>query len=155
MARFTQTCESTAATGADTVFANLVAGAAANFKLRRVIIGCRAGAAVPTSQQLHVELFRATARGFATTTGVGERLDPRSHASQISGLDSAWSLMPTLASVPLARFPFNSQSGMDIPAELLETFICDQGTVNGFAFRNGDNVLPANHLYVLTTEWEE
>lgn len=155
MARFSQTAESTAAITADTIFANLVAGASANYKLRRVILGCRAGAAVPTSQQLQVELFRATARGFATTTGVGLALDPRSHASQIQGLDSAWSTFPTLASAPLFRFTFNSQSGMDIPAELLEELVVDQGTVNGLAFRNADNVLPASHLYTIATEWEE
>ena len=155
MSRFTATCESTAATGGDVIFANLVAGASANFKLRRIVLGCRAGAVVPTSQQLQVEMFRATARGFASATEVGERLDPGSHASQISGLDRTWTVVPTLGSVPLARFPFNSQSGMDVPAELLEEYICNQGTANGFAFRNADNVLPANHQLVLTVEWEE
>lgn len=155
MARFTQTIESAAALAADTVFANLVAGATANFKLRRVIIGVRAGAAVPTSQQVEVEVVRATARGTATATGTGQALDPRSAASGITGLDTAWSVNPTLAASDLARLTFNTQSGMDIPAELLEEWICDQGAANGIAFRNKANALPAGHMYVLTTEWEE
>jgi hypothetical protein len=44
---------------------------------------------------------------------------------------------------------------MDIPAELLEEWICDQGTANGLAFVNIGNALPASHLYVLSVEWEE
>lgn len=155
MPRFSQTVESAAAIAADTLFGNLVAGASANFRLRRVILGCRAGAVVPTSQQLQVEVFRATARGTATATSTGLALDPRSNASQITGLDTTWSVNPTLAAAPFARLTFNSQSGWDVPAELLEQWICDQGTANGIAFRNADNALPANHLYTLTVEWEE
>lgn len=155
MARFKQTVESAAALAADTVFANLVAGAAANFKLRRVILGCRAGAAVPTSQQIEVEAVRATARGTATATGTGLAMDPRSAASVITGLDTTWSVVPTLAASDLDRWTFNSQSGMDLPMELLEEMICDQGTANGIAFRNKANALPAGHILTLTVEWEE
>lgn len=155
MARFTQTVESAAALAANTVFANLVAGASANYKLRRVILGCRAGAAVPTSQQLQVAVFRATARGTASTTATGLALDPRSAASALTGLDTVWSVAPTLAAAPLQRFTFNSQSGMDVPAELLEEWICDQGTANGLAFQNVANALPASHILTLTAEWEE
>lgn len=155
MARFTQTVLSAAALGADTAFANLVAGASANYKLRRVILGCRAGAAVPTSQQVSVSVIRATARGTATATSTGLALDPRSAASGITGLDTTWSVVPTLAAAPLARLTFNTQSGMDVPAELLEEWICDQGTANGITFRNDTNALPASHVLTLTTEWEE
>lgn len=155
MARFTQTVESSAALAANTVFASLVAGASANYKLRRVILGCRAGAAVPTSQQVEVAVFRATARGTATTTVTGQALDPRSAASGITGLDTVWSVAPTLAATPLHRLSFNSQSGMDIPAELLEEWICDQGTANGISFQNVANALPAGHLLTATFEWEE
>lgn len=155
MARYAATVESAAALAADTAFANLVAGATANFKLRRVILGCRAGAAVPTSQQLEVEIVRATARGTATATTTGQALDPRSTPSIITGLDTTWSVAPTLAANDLFRPTFNSQSGMDIPAELLEEWITDQGTANGIAFRNKANVLPAGHMYTLSVEWEE
>jgi hypothetical protein len=153
--RFLTTVESAAALGADTAFANLVAGASANFKLRRVILGCRAGAAVPTSQQIEVEVVRATARGTATATSTPQALDPRSAASGITGLDTTWSVAPTLAANDLMRLTFNSQSGMDVPAELLEELICDQGTANGIAFRNKANALPAGHILTLTVEHEE
>jgi hypothetical protein len=155
VARYTQTVESAAALASDTVFGSLVAGASANFKLRRVILGCIAGASVPTSQQLEVEVFRATARGTATTTVTGLALDPRSAASVATGLDTVWSTPPTLAAAPLARLTFNSQSGMDVPAELLEEWICDQGTANGLSFRNHSNAIPASHKITLTVEWEE
>jgi hypothetical protein len=153
--RHKATVESAAALAADTVFANLVAGAGANFKLRRVILGCRAGAAVPTSQQVEVEIVRATARGTATATTTGQPMDPRSAASQITGLDTTWSVAPTLAANDLDRLTFNTQSGMDVPLELLEELICDQGTANGIAFRNKANALPAGHILTLTVEWEE
>jgi hypothetical protein len=155
MARYKQTVESAAALASDTVFASLVAGASANFKLRRAILGCIAGAAVPTSQQIEVEVFRATARGTATATSTGLGMDPRSAASGITGLDTTWSVAPTLAAAPMDRLTFNSQSGMDIPSELLEEMICDQGTANGLAFRNHSNALPASHKLTLTVEWEE
>ena len=155
MARFSQSVESAAALAADTVFANLVAGAAANFKLRRVFLGVRAGAAVPTSQQVEVEMVRATARGTQTATLTGQALDPRSAASAITGLDTTWSVAPTLSAQTMYRPTFNSQSGMDIPQEFLEEFICDQGAANGIAFRNKANVLPTGHIMTLSVEWEE
>lgn len=154
MARYTQRVESAAALAADTVFANLVAGAAANFKLRRLILGVRAGAAVPTSQQVTVDVIRATARGTATATQTGLALDPRSLADPTTGVDTTWSAAPTLAASPLASPTFNTQSGVDLPAELLEEWICDQGTANGIALRNRANALPASHLLVATLEWE-
>lgn len=155
MARYAQSVESAAALAADTTFANVVAGATANFKLRRVILGCRAGAAVPTSQQIEVEIVRATVRGTQTATLTGQALDPRSTPSIITGVDTTWSAAPTLSAQTLFRPTFNSQSGMDIPAELLEEWICDQGTANGIAFRNKANALPASHLIVISLEWEE
>lgn len=155
MARFTQTVVSASALGANTTFANAVAGSANNFKARRVILGCIAGASVPTSQQVTVGVFRATARGTATTTTAFAALDPRSAASVSTGLDTVWSTPPTLATNPLARLSFNTQSGMDIPAEQLEEWICDQGTANGIAFENLTNALPSGHSLTLTFEGEE
>lgn len=154
MARYMQRVESASALAADTVFANLVAAAAANFKLRRLILGVRAGAAVPTSQQVTVDVIRATARGTASTTVAGLPLDTRSVADPTTGVDTAWSVAPTLAASPLASPTFNTQSGVDLPAELLEEWQCDQGTANGIALRNRANALPASHLLVATLEWE-
>lgn len=143
-------------------FAALVAGASVNFKLRRVFIGVRAGASVPTSQQLTVATYRQTVRvvgtGFGTQTA--QNMDPRGAASGITGLDvttaaTAGTTGPTIGSNPLAKWSFNSQTGLDIPWEFLEEFICDQGTANGIAFVNIGNALPASHLFTIDCEHEE
>ena len=165
MARYLATVESSAAlvatapsgANANALFASLVAGSAAGYKLRRVTLGVRAGATVPTSQQLTVALVRTTARGTATTTTTGKALDPNLAASAITGLDVAWSAVPTATwTAPyLFEVSFNSQSGVDLPYELLEELICTLGTANGIAFINVGNTLPASHLYTLTVEWEE
>jgi hypothetical protein len=170
MGRYLQTVESQAAQLAGTpsgttfngYFAAVVAGASANFKLRRVSIGVRAGAAVPTSQQMTVAVYRQTVRavgtGFSTVTGLA--MDPRGAATAITGVDvttgtAAGTTGPTIASNPLAKLTFNTQSAWDKPWEFLEELICDQGTANGLAFVNIGNALPASHLFTLEIEWEE
>ena len=155
MARYGITVESVTALGAGTTFANLVPGASNNLKLRRVKLGCRAGTGAPTSQQITVGIFRATARGTASTTTTGLALDPRSAASVSTGVDSAWSVNPTLAANPFDKISINDQSAADVPYELLEEVICDQGTANGIAFQNIGNALPTGHLLTLSLEWEE
>ncbi len=143
-------------------FAALTAGASANFKIRRLILGVRAGATVPTSQQVQVGIYRVTARtagtGFSTSTGLA--MDPRGAATAITGLDlttatTAGTSGPTLAASAMVRLTFNTQSAFDAPFEMLEELICDQGTANGIGFVNLANALPASHLYSLDIEWEE
>lgn len=170
MSRFSGAVESQAAqlagapvtTTFNGYFAALVAGASANFKLRRVIIGVRAGASVPTSQQMTVAIHRQSVRtvgtGFSTVAGLA--LDPRGAATAITGIDvttaaTAGTTGPTIGANPLHKLSFNTQSAMDVPAELLEEWICDQGTANGIAFVNIGNALPASHLFTLSLEWEE
>jgi len=155
VARFKTSVESVAAVAAATTFANIPAGATGNFKLRRVILGVRAGAGVPTSQQLTVAIRRATARGTATTTVAHERMDPRSVAAVSPGIDTVWSAAPTLAAATVLAASFNSQSGVDLPIEAMEELICDQGNANGLALVNVGNALPASHLYTVTLEIEE
>lgn len=166
MARFLSTVESapalpaTAPTGAtaNALFGNLVAGANAGYKLRRITIGVRAGATAPTSQQLTVALVRATVRGTATTTNAPAAMDPNSlQTSSITGMDTAWSTVPTAVwTAPyLYEVSFNSQSGVDLPFELMEELICKVGAANGIAFINVGNVLPASHLYTLSCESDE
>ena len=143
-------------------FAAVVAGASANFKLRRVRIGVRAGASVPTSQQMTIGCYRQTVRvagtGFSTVAGLN--LDPRGAATAVTGIDvttatAAGTTGPTIGANPFYRDSFNTQSWLDIPYELLEEFICDQGTANGIAFVNIGNQLPSAHLFTLSCEWEE
>jgi hypothetical protein len=143
-------------------FAAVVAGASANFKIRRLVMGVRAGAAVPTSQQMSVALFRQTVRvsgsGFSTVAGIA--MDPRGAATAITGIDvttaaTAGTTGPTLGASKMGEITFNTQSGYDGPWEFLEELICDQGTANGIAFVNIGNALPAAHLFTIDLEWEE
>lgn len=155
MARYSAFVKSPAGLAVDTAFASLVPAAAVAYKLRRATLGVVAGATTPTSQQLTVAINRGTARGTATTTVTGGKLDPRSAPSGITGLDTAWSVAPTLAAADQYRVSFNSQSGVDLPWELLEEFFSDLGTANPLVFVNRDNALPALHAYTLSTEWDE
>lgn len=170
MGRYAATVESQAAqlaglpatTTFNGYFAAVVAGASANFKLRRLRLGVRAGASVPTSQQMTIGIYRQTVRvvgtGFSTVTGLA--LDPRGAATAITGVDvttaaTAGTTGPTLGAQPLFRDSFNTQSWLDIPYELLEELACDQGTANGLALVNIGNALPAAHLFTASFEWEE
>jgi hypothetical protein len=170
MGRFKAAVESQAAQPAGTpsgttfngYFAAVVAGSAANFKLRRVMVGVRAGGSVPTSQQMTVAVYRQTVRvvgtGFSTVAGLN--IDPRGAATAATGVDvttaaAAGTTGPTIGANPLARWTFNTQSTLDIPFEFLEELISDQGTANGIAFVNIGNALPASHLFTLDCEWEE
>lgn len=143
-------------------FAAVVAGASANLKIRRIILGVRAGAGVPTSQQMTVAVYRQTVRvvgtGFSTQAGLA--MDPRSAATAVTGLDyttatTAGTTGPTIAAAPLVKLTFNTQAAYDAPFEMLEELICDQGTANGLAFVNIGNALPASHLFTFDLEWEE
>jgi hypothetical protein len=170
MGRFAAAVESQTAQPAGTpsgvtfngYFAAVVAGAAANLKLRRLRIGVRAGASVPTSQQMTIGIYRQSVRvvgtGFSTVTG--QNLDARGAASGVTGVDvttaaTAGTTGPTIGANPLFRDSFNTQSWLDIPYELLEELFCDQGTANGLALVNLGNALPAAHLFTASFEWEE
>jgi len=165
VARYVSTVESVAAivatapTGAtaNALFANLNASATTGYKLRRVTLGVIAGTGAPTSQQLSVGLVRTTARGTATTTLTPTKLDPNSAAAGITGLDTAWSTVPTATWTPpyLYTVTFNSQSGVDLPFELLEEMVCATGVANGIAFINLDNTIPTSHKLTLACEHEE
>jgi hypothetical protein len=170
MGRFAATAESQTAQAAGApagttfngYFFGVRGGAAANFKLRRLIVGVRAGASVPTSQQMSLQIQRQTVAAAGTGISLaqaGGALDPRGAASAISGYDittaaAAGTTGVTLTTV-LYKFSFNTQSAMDIPYEFLEECICDQGTANGLALVNIGNALPASHLFTVTVEWEE
>lgn len=147
--------KSAAALAVDTAFASVVPAAAVACKIRRVTIGVVAGASTPTSQQVTVGINRGTARGTASTTVTAGKMDPRTAASQITGVDTAWSAAPTLASADQFRVSFNSQSGVDLPWEALEEFQSDVGTANPIVFVNRDNALPTSHAYTLSIEYEE
>lgn len=157
MARYSVAVKSSAALAVDTAFAAVVPAAAIACKIRRVTIGVVAGASVPTSQQVTVGINRGTARGTATTTVTPGKLDPRTQAAGITGVDTVWSTPPTFGAASTDQFKvsFNSQSGADLPWEQLEEFWTDIGTANPVVFINRDNALPASHSYTLSIETEE
>jgi len=140
------------------LFAALVLTAGSSFKVRRLTLGVRAGTGAPTSQQVSVAAIRCSVRGTQTTTAALNKLDPNSFATSVA-LDSAWSTTPTLAGTALANYSFevsfNTQSGVDLPWELLEELYVSGASGNGIAFFNIGNALPSAHLYVVSFEIEE
>lgn len=157
MARYSFTTTSAAALAVDTAFASVVPAAAVAFKIRRVIIGSVAGTSAVNDQQVVFGINRATARGTASGSSpfTMTRMDPRSAASAITGVDTTWSVAPTLASTDMIRVSFNLKSGVDLPFEMLEELQSDVGTANPMVFVNRVNALPASTSYVLTIETEE
>ena len=100
--------------------------------------------------------------GAGSSSGVAT-MRPRTSAvvSVASGIHStgpaasAGTTGPTLGANALREWSFNTQSGLDIPYEFLDEFICDQGTANGLALVNFGNALPASHLFTVEATWEE
>jgi hypothetical protein len=168
MARFNGVVESAAALGTGInsnsattggLFLSLVLTAATSaFRLRRLTFGVRAGTGAPTSQQVSIAAIRTTARGTQTTTQALNKLDTNTFATNVAA-DSAWTTTPTLPGTALANYSFevtfNTQSGVDLPWELLEELYSSGGTGNGFAFFNIANALPSSHLYTAAFEVEE
>jgi len=168
MARFNTVVESATALGTGINSASATVGglfaalvltvATSNFRMRRLTFGVRAGVGAPTSQQMSIAIIKTTARGTQTTTATANKLDSNSFATSVA-VDSAWSTTPTLPGTAVANYSyevsFNTQSGVDLPWELLEELYVSGGTGNGFAFFNVGNALPTAHLYTMAAEWEE
>lgn len=155
MSRYTATVESSAALAANTAFGWLRPISTAGCKLRRVTVGVIAGASTPTSQQLELGIARTTNAG--TTPGgsvTGAKLDPNSAPASCL-FHTTYATPPTLTTPDFYKTAFNSQSGVDLPFELLEELIIGAGTTDGLAFLNRNNALPASHQLVLSVEWEE
>lgn len=133
------------------------------YRLRRVILGVRAGASVPTSQQITIGLFRQTVAPSGTGLAaavLGQPLEtytPQTDPTTgiiVTTATTIGTTGPTLATNPLHKFTFNTQSGWDVPFELLEELVCAIGTANGLAFVNIGNTLPASHLVTISCEIE-
>lgn len=154
MARYTAQLTSTAALAANTGFAWLMAPAGNGCLIRRVILGCIAGATTPTSQQLQVGFNRVTTAGTTPTGITAHKMNPNSAAAGMIP-DSAFATPPTTTATDFATITFNSQSGVDLPFEQLEELVVSAGTANGVAFINRTNALPTSHSLTITVEWEE
>lgn len=155
MSRFAVQVKSSAALAVDTGFGWLMSSATNGYKLRRVTLGVVAGATTPTSQQVTVGINRVTTAGTTPAAGMTPgKLDPNSAAAG-SVWNTGYATPPTNTANDQFRMSFNSQSGADMPWELLEEFAVTLGTANGIAFINRDNALPASHAYTLSVEFEE
>lgn len=176
MARYAATIESQVALGSGTPVSGAAgasnglvgywnAATAAGYRLRRVVLGVRAGASVPTSQQVTIGLYRQTVSPVGTGVGTavaGQALevwtpvDPTGGIVPITitGATTFGTTGSTVAANPLHKFTFNTQSGWDIPFELLEELVCNLGAANSLAFVNIGNVFPAAHLLTVSCEVE-
>jgi hypothetical protein len=155
VSRYSTVVTSATALAVNTAFASVVPAAAVAFRLRRIIIGCAGGTTAVADQQVVFGINRGTARGTATTTLAPGVMDPRMSPTAITGVDTVWSVAPTLATNDLIRVPFNAKSSADLPWEMLEELISDVGTANPLVLVNRQNALPASTSYVVTIEHEE
>jgi hypothetical protein len=158
MARYSSTVTSSAALADDTGFAWLMGSASAGGKLRRVILGVRntTAATAVTDFQCKVGINRVTADGATITAVTANKLDAR-HPTAGMRAASGWATPPTQGAEATDFFPipFNTKSGVDIPAEFLEEYWIDRLVTDGFAFVNRSGALPAAHVFEIGWEWEE
>ncbi|GEM_PF-1633573 len=158
MSRYTGHHSSSAALADDTAFGWLMGVTTGTGKLRRVILGVRhtTAATAVTDYQTKVGLARTTADGTTITAGTIGKLDVRDPAASLR-YATAWATPPTIGAeaTDLLGIPFNTKSGVDIPAEFLEEFWIDNVVTDGFAFVNRGGALPASHVYDLSFEFEE
>lgn len=168
MARFSGVAESAAAltTGINSasstvggLFLNVRLNASSAFRIRRLTFGVRAGTGAPTSQQVSIVAIRSTAAGAGATAQTLNQLDPNSFATNVKADVTGWTTTPTLSGTAQANWldewSFNTQSGVDLPWELLEELYTSGASGNGIAFFNNGNALPTSHLYTCTFEVEE
>ncbi len=128
------------------------ASATAGFRLRRLQLGCIAGATVPTSQQISVGVYRQTVPGQAYETWTLQT-DPTAGLFAITAT-TIGTTGPTLATNPICVIPFNTQNTLDVPYEFTEEIICALATANGIAFVNIGNTLPTATQIRLNVEVE-
>jgi hypothetical protein len=155
MARYLASGTSAAALANGNAIAVVTPAAAIACRIVRVTLGVVNAGGTPTDFQVGVGINRVTARGTATTTLAGVKSDPDSAASGITGVDSAWSVQPTLAAADAATVAYNTRGGADMPFALND-LMSTVGTANGIALVNRSGAaLPASHQITFTIEWEE
>jgi hypothetical protein len=155
VARYNAQLTSAAALAADTAFGwfGYTTGVA---RLRRVTLGVTTSTATITGQQVRVGFNITTGAAATPTNATANKLDSRSGANAVN-LVSAFGTPPTLGAATADAFQaaFNTQSGVDLPWELLEEWYIGGSTSSGIAFVNRTLALPANHSLTLAVEFEE
>jgi hypothetical protein len=155
MARFSVSGVSAAALANGGAIAAVVPAAAVGCSIVRAIFGVVNAGGTIVDFQLGVGINRATARGTATTTAAGVKADPDSAASQITGVDTVWSVQPTLAAADAWTIAYNVRGGADTPFTLqdLKTTV---GVANPIVFVNRSGAaIPASHQISYTIEFDE
>jgi hypothetical protein len=133
--------------------AGVVPAAAANFKITGVVLGVSNAGGAITDFDLSVGLNRATARGTSSGTATLNRSDPNSGASQITAVDNAWSVQPTLAAADGWLWSFNSRGGLALNFNEWD-IVSTVGTANPLVFvQRSGAALPAGHSITLTVAW--
>lgn len=156
MARYNAQLLSSAAIAADTAF-GYFGYIATTAKLRRVTLGVSTTTAVvPTSQQVRVGFNVTTGAASTPTAATTNKLDSGSGSNAVS-LVASFGTPPTLGATAADAYTvsFNTQSGADLPWELLEEWRIGGSTSLGIAFVNRLVALPAGHQISLSVEWEE
>jgi len=137
--------------------------ATSGFRIRRIQVGTKTPAGVPTSQQISVGIFRQTVAPAGTGIAaavLGQPLetwtpqtDPTAGIFAITAT-TIGTTGPTLAANPITVIPYNTQSTFETQYEFVDELVCAIGTANGIAFVNMDNTLPASHQIRLNVEVE-
>jgi hypothetical protein len=137
--------------------------ATSGYRLRRLFVGLRAGASVPTSQQVSVQLHRQTVAPAGTGLAAAvlgqpmETWTPQTDPTVGMIATTATTIGttgPTISATALANLTFNSQNTIDMPMEFLEELVCAIGTANGIAFVNSAATLPPSHFITIDAEIE-
>lgn len=141
------------------LFANVYLNAASSFRFRRLTFGIQTTTSgAPTSQQVTLVAVRSSAIGAGATVQTPNNLDPNSFTTNVRAGVTGWTTTPTLPGTAQANYSFivtfNTQSGVDLPWELLEE-LYTSGSNNGFAFFNMNNALPSSHAITMAFEVEE
>jgi hypothetical protein len=157
MGRYSAPVVSGAALAADAGFAWWMGTANSGGLLRRIIVGVRNTTAATAVTDFQCKLGVARVTNAGTTPGGAVTLGPQTlrQGAARTVLNTTYATPPTLTTPDMLILPFNSKSGVDCPAELLEELTIDNVTTDGFAFINRSGVMPAAHVYDLWIEIEE
>lgn len=140
----------------------LGAGTTAGYRMRRLTLGARFPAGVPTSQQQTIHVHRQTVAPAGTGLAaavVGESYEIWTPTDPTAGLIATTATTigttgPTINAAPIKKLTFNTQTGWDVPVELLEEMVVNKGTANGLAFVIFSPNLPTNCILTIECEWE-
>jgi hypothetical protein len=157
MGRYTVSGVSSAALAADAGFAWWMGTTNSGGLLRRVVIGIRhtTAATAVTDFQAKVGIARVTNAGTTPGGAITPGLTRGYQGPARTAFNTTYATPPTLTTPDQIIIPFNSKSGVDLPAEMLEEFAIDNLATDGYAFLNRSGAMPASHVYDYWVEFEE